>query len=135
MKLMLFVLFLLLPFFSFAQGQGQAKKFKIKVGAKELATDSIPNEVDDLPQRLTKFSIKRDKDKEKKDKDKKDKDKDKDELPLTYTVQVGEEEHNFITDGEYHEVKFSHDVKELVVYILDEKRTIAGKPFILKKRK
>jgi hypothetical protein len=130
MKLILLVLFILLSSFSFAQGQ--QKKFKIKIGAKELVTDSIPEVVDALPQRLNKFSIKRDKDKEKKDKDK---DKDKDEPPLTYTVQIGEEEHTFITDGEYHEVKFSKDIKELVVYILDEKRTVAGKSFILKKRK
>jgi hypothetical protein len=148
MRLILFVLFILLPCFSFAQGQVKEKKFKIKIGTKELLTDSIPDVVDALPQRLNKFSIKRDKEKEKKDKDKgknkgvargkdqnQDKDKAKEEPPLTYTVQIGEEEHEFITDGEYHEIKFSKDIKELVIYILDEKRAIAGKPFILKKRK
>jgi hypothetical protein len=118
MRFILMALFITLPYFSHAQGQD--KKFRIKIGLLELLTDAIPDLLD-LPLRVDKFLIKIE--------------KEKDEPPLTYTVQVGEEEHSFSTDGEYHEVKFSHDIKGLVVFILDEKRNRAGKPFILKKRR
>jgi hypothetical protein len=128
MRLILFVLFLALPYFSFAQGQGKPKKFKIKIGLTEYLTDVLPSELDQLPQRVNKIWIKE-------EKEKKDKDKDKDEPPLTYTMLVGEEERVFLTDGEYHEMKFTHDIKGMLIYILDEKRAIHGKPFTLKKRK
>jgi hypothetical protein len=113
MRLILIALFIALPYFSFAQG------FKIKIGNKEYDSDKIPDQ-EDLPQRLNKFMIKKAKG---------------DSSPKTYTVQVGEEEYTFRTHGGYEEVKFTHDIKGLVVSILDEKRTRQGKAFTLKKRK
>jgi hypothetical protein len=118
MRLILMALLITLPCYSHAQGQ--VKKFKIKVGLLEVATDSITDALV-IPERVDKFQIK--------------KEKDKDEPTAAYTVQIGEEEQVFPTDGEYHEVKFTHDVRNLVVYILDEQRNPAGKHFILRKRR
>jgi hypothetical protein len=154
MRLILLVLFIILPYFSFAQGQGQEKKFKVKIGTKEYALEELPDEID-LPQRLNRVWIKVDKEQEKDNKDNKDKDK-KDkgkkdrgkivskvipnkinnhELDNTFTMLVGEEERSFPVDGLYYECKFTHDIKDLVCYILDENRIITGKPFVFKKRK
>jgi hypothetical protein len=140
MKLILIVLFITLPFVSFAQGKGQEKKFKVKIGTKEYPLNEIPEELD-LPQRLNRVWIKEDKDKDKdngkgKNQGKvKNKKAETDEPIYTYTMLVGEEERSFLTDGEYYECKFTHDIKELVCYILDENRTVKGKPFTFKKRK
>jgi hypothetical protein len=120
MRLILMALFITLPYFSQAQGQGQLRKFRIKIGLLELVTDSIPALLD-LPVRVDRFQIK--------------KEKQNNEPSLTYTVQIGEEEHTFPTDGEYHEVVFTHDIKGLVVYILDENRNPAGRHFILRRRR
>ena len=113
MKLLLLALFIALPYLSFSQD------FRVKVGGNEFPTDKVPEHVT-FPERVKKFSIKKEK---------------ADSVPSTYIVQIGEEEHSFPTDGAYHEVEFSHDIRGLVVYILNEKRTIQGKPFILRKSK
>jgi hypothetical protein len=112
MKLILiFIVLLGIPYFSFAQ------EFKIKVGKKEYSADKIPENVK-FPERVNKFLIKKDK---------------KDTVSNSYTVQIGEEEHQFQTDGSYHTIEFSHDIRGLVIYILDEKRNKKGKTFILNK--
>src|SRR5687767_3627010 len=103
MRFILLMLFIILPYFSFAQGKGQEKKFKIKIETKEYLTDELPDELD-LPQRLNRVWIKEEKDKD--NKDKKDKDKVKnapDNVTNTYTMMVGEEERSFLADGEYYE--------------------------------
>ncbi len=113
MKLLLFVFLVALPFCSYSQ------KIKIKVGATEFDTDSIPAQAK-LSNPVRKFSVKKDK---------------PDKTVSTYVVQIGEEEQSFRNDGNYQEVTFSHDVRGLMVYILDEKRSVYRKPFILKKPK
>jgi hypothetical protein len=50
-------------------------------------------------------------------------------------VQVGEEEYTFKSSGDWQEVKFTHDVKDLMVHILDENRRQQGRSFTLRKRK
>jgi hypothetical protein len=117
MKLILMALFITLPFFLQAQNQG---KYKIKIDSKEYDTDKDTDIIDDFPERLNKFMIKKEK---------------KGDESGTYTVQIGEEERTFQPDGEYHEVEFSHDIKDLGINILDEKRDRSAKPFRLKKRK
>ncbi|QMU31023.1 hypothetical protein [Adhaeribacter radiodurans] len=120
MRFIIIALFITLPYFSFSQGQGKGK-FKIKINEKEYDTDKSPDIVDEFfPQRIAKFKIK----------------KEKNGDPTgRYVVLIGEEERTFQSDGEYHDVEFSHDIKELGIYILNEKRALAGKPFRLKKRK
>jgi hypothetical protein len=113
MKLILIALFISLPYFSFSQD------FKIKIGDLELPTDSISEDVD-FPQRIDKFKIKK---------------KKRDNNPVTHIVQVGEEEHSFLTNGEYNDITFTHDIKDLAIFILNERRAVQGKPFKLKKRK
>jgi hypothetical protein len=117
MKIIIVVLFSIIPYFTFAQG------YRIKVKDKgkdsEFSTDSIPGDAT-FSERVKKFSIKKEK---------------KDSVSNAYIVQIGEEEHSFPPDGAYHEVEFSHDIRGLVVYILNDKRDIQGKPFILKKPK
>jgi hypothetical protein len=112
MRLILLALLITLPYFSFAQG------FTLKIGAIELPTDRIPDFVD-LPLRVEMFFIKKDA---------------SDPTPQTYTLQIGEEEHTFQGNGQYHQVTFSHDIKGLVATILDENRKAAAKPFILRRR-
>jgi hypothetical protein len=119
MRLILMALILTLPYLSHAQGQSQ--KFRIKIGLIELPTDSVPDFVD-LPERVDRFQIKKEKN-------------NNNEPTATYTVQIGEEEQTFLTDGNYHEVIFTHNIKGLVIYILDEKRNPAGKHFILRRRR
>ena len=115
MKIVLIALLILLPCLSFAQGP-----FRIKIGQVEFPIDKIPDPVNlPLPQRFNKFLIKKDT---------------PNSVPTPYIVQIGEEEHSFSTDGAYHEVVFSHDIKGLVVYILNEKRIQQGKPFKIKGR-
>ena len=113
MRLILIALFITLPYFSFSQG------FTLKIGAVELPTDKIPDFVD-LPLKLETFQIKKDV---------------ADPTPRTYTLQIGEEEHTFLPNGEYQQIVFSHDIKGLMVGILDDKRTLRGKPFKLKPTK
>lgn len=113
MKLLLLALLIIFPYLSFSQD------FKVKVGGSEFPTDKISDHVT-FPERVKQFSIKKE---------------NADSIPSTYIIQIGEEEHSFPADGAYHVVEFSHDVRDLVVYILDEKRSIQGKPFILKKPK
>ncbi|WP_162052653.1 hypothetical protein [Pontibacter pamirensis] len=113
MKLLFFILFITLPYFSFSQG------FKVKVAGSEFPVDKVPEHVT-FPARVKKFSIKKDK---------------PDQVPATYTVQIGEEERSFRTDGAFHEVEFSHDIRGLVIYILNEKRVAQGKTLIIKKPK
>jgi hypothetical protein len=113
MRLVLLALFIILPSFSFAQG------FTIQIDSIELPTDKIPDSLD-IPQRVEKFRIKKDK-------------PEKTQKP--FIVQVGEEEHHFEPNGNYHQINFSHDIRDLVVYILDDKRAERGKPFKLKPRK
>jgi hypothetical protein len=115
MRLVLITLIIFLPYFSFAQGQGL---FRIRIGLTEFPTDRIPDNVD-LPQRLNKFLIM--------------KNRLPNEVPANYIVQIGEEEHSFTTDGEFHEIVFSHDVKGLLISILDEKRVPQGRPFFLRR--
>lgn len=112
MKLLFIALFLALPSFSFSQG------FTIKIGALQLPTDKIPEFVE-LPLRLDMISIKKDV---------------ADPTPKTYTMQIGEEEHTFQTNGQYNQIRFSHDIKGLVISILDENRNPAAKPFMLRRR-
>jgi hypothetical protein len=111
------VLFITLPYFLQAQNQG---KYKIKIDEKEYDTDKDTDIVDDFPERLKKFMIKKEK---------------KGDESGTYKVQIGEEEHTFEPDGEYHEVEFSHDIKDLAIFVLDDKRGKSAKAFRLKKRK
>ncbi|WP_345160963.1 hypothetical protein [Pontibacter saemangeumensis] len=113
MRIALLILFIALPFFSYAQG------FKIKIEGAEFPTDKIPEHVS-FPNRVSKISIKKEV---------------KDSVPSNFIVQIGEEEHSFSTNGAYHELKFSHDIRGLVVYVLSDKRSVQGKPFILKKPK
>jgi hypothetical protein len=112
MRLILIALFIALPYFSFSQG------FTIKIGPIELPTDKIPDFVD-LPLRVESFQLKKDV---------------PDPTPKTYILQIGEEEHSFLTNGQYNQIRFTHDIKGLVAYILDEKRNVAAKPFILRRR-
>lgn len=122
MRILLVVLLSVLPCLVFAQ------KYKIKVKDKgkesEFAVDSIP-ESTYLSEKVKKLSIKREK----------GMNEDKNKAKEKHTVQVGEEEHTFLADGAYHDIEFTHDIRGLVVYILDEKRQVQGKPFILKKPK
>ncbi|NEM97761.1 hypothetical protein [Pontibacter burrus] len=111
MRFLLILLIVFMPCAAFAQ------EFRIKVNGTEFPTDKIPDHVT-FPQRVTKLSIKKGI---------------PDAVPKTFIVQIGEEEHSFKTDGTYQEVEFSHDVRELVVYILSEKRDIQGRPFVLNK--
>jgi hypothetical protein len=113
MRSVLLMLFMTLPFLSYSQG------FTIQIDSLELPTDQIPDSLA-IPERVDKFRIKKDKAENKKD---------------PYVVQVGEEEHTFIPNGQYHEINFSHNIKGMVVNILDEKRTQRGKPFKLKPNK
>lgn len=118
MKLLLVVLFVAIPFLSFSQG------FNVMIGKAEYPTDKVPEHVT-LPEKVKKLRIKMGqagiiqtiKN------------------PRTYTVQIGEEEHTFSGDGSYHDVEFSHDIRGLMISIMDEKRQVQGKPFILKKSK
>ncbi|WP_439882595.1 hypothetical protein ACSX1A_05380 [Pontibacter sp. MBLB2868] len=113
MRHILILILIVIPYFSFAQD------IKVKVGATEFLNDKVPDQVV-FPEKVKKISIKKVK---------------ADRVPATYVVQIGEEEHKFKTDGEYHEIEFSHDIRGLVVYILNDKRNVQGKPFILKKAK
>src|SRR5688572_27530648 len=112
MRLILIALFITLPYFSFSQG------FTLKVGVLELPTDKIPEFVE-LPFRVDIFQIKKDV---------------ADPTPRTYTLQIGEEEHTFQSNGRYNQISFSHDIKGLVATILDENRNPVGKSFILRRR-
>jgi hypothetical protein len=100
-----------LPYTAFSQ------EFLIRVNGSDFYTDKIPEHVT-FPQRVTKITIKKEK---------------PDTVTRIFIIQIGEEEHSFKTDGSYQDVEFSHDIRGLVVYILDEKRGIQGKPFILNK--
>ncbi|PKV75539.1 hypothetical protein [Pontibacter ramchanderi] len=111
MKLLFIMLMVVLPTAAFSQ------EFRIKINGAEFPTDKIPEHVT-FPQRVAKILIKKEK---------------PDPTPRTFIVQIGEEEHSFKTDGTYQEVEFSHDVRDLVIYILGEKRENQGKPFILNK--
>jgi hypothetical protein len=113
MKLILLALFIALPFLSFAQG------YRIRVGTAEYDSDKVP-EQGDYPQRVNKFFVKKMRG---------------DREPKTYIVQVGEEEYTFKSSGDWQEVKFTHDVKDLMVHILDENRRQQGRSFTLRKRK
>jgi hypothetical protein len=113
MRLILLALFITLPSFAFAQG------FTIQIDSIELPTDKIPDSLD-IPLRVDKIRIKKDK---------------PEKVQKPFIVQVGEEEHSFVPNGEYHQINFTHDIKDLVVYILDDKRAERGKPFKLKPRK
>jgi hypothetical protein len=115
MRLVLIALIIFLPYFSIAQVPGL---FRIRIGLTEFPTDRVPDNVV-LPQRLNKFLIK--------------KERLPNEVPAKYIVQIGEEEHSFITDGEFHEIVFSHDVKGLLITILDEKRVPQGRPFFIRR--
>ena len=112
MRLILIALFITLPYFSFSQG------FTIKVGVLELPIDKIPDTLDLLPERVDKIQIKKDK---------------AENTPNPFFVQVGEEEHQFLPDGAYQEILFTHDIEGLVVAILDDRRAQRGRPFKLKK--
>lgn len=113
MKFFLVALFVVIPFLSFSQG------FNVMIGNAEFPTDKVPEHVS-LPDKVKKLRIKKNQ---------------ADKAPKTYTVQIGEEEHTFIGDGTYHDVEFSHDIRGLVVSILDEKRQVQGKPFLIRKSK
>lgn len=111
MKLFWILLLVALPYSSFSQD------FTIKVGSAVFPVDKIPDHVI-IPDRVSRFSIKKDK---------------ADDVSAEYIVQVGEEEQQFPADGKYHEVVFSHDIRGLVVSILDNRRNKRGTPFILNK--
>jgi hypothetical protein len=113
MRLVLLTLFITLPYFSYSQG------FTIIIDSLEVATDKVPDSLN-LPQRVDKFRIKKDK---------------KENTSNPFIVQVGEEEHRFIPNGAYQQINFSHDIKGLVVNILDDKRASRGKAFKLKPKK
>jgi hypothetical protein len=113
MRRVLLALFITLPFVSFSQG------FTIQIDSLGLPTDKIPDSLD-LPQRVDKFRIKKDK---------------AENSQKPFIVQVGEEEHSFQPNGAYHQINFTHDIKGLVIYILDDKRAERGKPFKLNPRK
>jgi hypothetical protein len=110
MRRVLLALFIALPSFCFSQG------FTIQIESLELPTDKIPDSLD-LPARVDKFKIKKDKAENHKN---------------PFIVQVGEEEHSFQPNGTYQEINFTHDIKGHVVFILDDKRAEKGKPFKLK---
>lgn len=113
MRFLLITFFVAIPFLSFSQG------FSVMIGKAEFPTDRVPEHVK-LPDKVKNLRIKKNQ---------------ADRVPGTYTVQIGEEEHNFTGDGAYHDVEFSHDIRGLVIYILDDKRKVQGKPFLLKKSK
>ncbi|WP_018479283.1 hypothetical protein [Pontibacter roseus] len=113
MKLLLVALFSILPLLSFSQG------FSVMIGNTAYPTDKVPEHVT-LPDKVKKLRIKTDR---------------AEPASGPFIVQIGEEEHSFAGDGAYHDVEFSHDIRGLVVYLMDNKRKVRGKPFILKKRK
>jgi hypothetical protein len=113
MRLVLLALFITLPLVSFSQG------FTIQIDSLGLPTDKIPDSLD-LPQRVDKFRIKKDK---------------AENTQKPFIVQVGEEEHSFQPNGAYQQINFTHDIKGLVIYILDDKRAGREKPFKLNPRK
>ncbi|MFD3004016.1 hypothetical protein ACFS7Z_26935 [Pontibacter toksunensis] len=113
MRLLFFIAFIVLPYFSFSQG------FTVKVAGLEFPIDKVPEHVT-FPARVAKFSIKKD---------------NPDQVPATYIVQIGEEERSFRTDGAFQEVEFSHDIRGLVIYVLNEKRVTQGKTLIIRKPK
>jgi hypothetical protein len=102
--------------------QGQDSPFKIRIGTQEYETNEVPRELD-LPQRLNRVWIKWDSERDP-------------NAPFEwYTMIVGEEERSFIADGQYYECKFTHDIKGLVCYVINQERAMAGAAFVLKKRK
>ncbi|PVY40663.1 hypothetical protein [Pontibacter virosus] len=131
MKLLLIIMFVALPYISFSQAfvikapspvssNGKVPEHvTFRVEQPISPTDRVPVHVN-MPVKVTKLTIRKER---------------KDSVPMTYTLQVGEEEQSFLGDGADHEVEFSHDIRGLVVSILDEKRAVQVKSFILKKSK
>jgi hypothetical protein len=112
MRLILIALFITIPYFSFSQNDG----FTILIDSIELPTDKIPDSLA-LPQRVDRFMIKKDR---------------AENAQRPYVVQVGEEEHTFLPNGRYQQIIFTHDIKGMVIGILDDRRVKRGKPFKLK---